>query len=45
MVIDVDDKVTAKKVSYNQENIVNYELKSRDSRIRRNNKYSYNYFK
>lgn len=33
MIIDIDDKVTAKKVEYNQENITDYELKSRDSRI------------
>lgn len=33
MVIDIDDKITAKKLSYNQDNITDYELKSRDSRI------------
>lgn len=33
MVIDIDDKITAKKVPYNQENITQYELNSRDSRI------------
>ena len=33
MVIDIDDKVTAKKLSYNQDNLTDYELKSRDSRI------------
>lgn len=33
MVIDIDDKVTAKKLPYNQDNITDYELKSRDSRI------------
>lgn len=33
MVIDVDDKVTAKKLPYNQDNLTDYELKSRDSRI------------
>ena len=33
MVIDIDDKITAKKVPYNQENIIQYELNSRDSRI------------
>lgn len=33
MVIDVDDKVTAKKVPYNKENLIEYELNSRDSRI------------
>ena len=33
MVIDIDDKITAKKLPYNQDNITDYELKSRDSRI------------
>lgn len=33
MVIDIDDKVTAKKLPYNQDNLTDYELKSRDSRI------------
>lgn len=33
IVVSVDDKATAKKVEYNIENIVDYELRSRDSRI------------
>ena len=40
MIIDIDDKITAKKLEYNMENIIDYELNSRDTRIRRNNKYS-----
>lgn len=33
MTIDVDDKITAKKLEYNMENIIDYELNSRDTRI------------
>ena len=33
MIIDVDDKITAKKLKYNMENIIDYELNSRDTRI------------
>ena len=33
MIIDVDDKITAKKLEYNMENIIDYELNSRDTRI------------
>lgn len=45
MVIDVDDKITAKKLPYNMDNIIEYELNSRDTRIRRDNKHSNKYFK
>lgn len=31
--MSVDDKATAQKKEYNVENIIDYELKSRDSRI------------
>lgn len=33
MIIDIDDKITAKKLKYNMENIIDYELNSRDTRI------------
>lgn len=33
IVVDIDDKVTIQKVEYNKENIVKYELNSRDERI------------
>lgn len=33
MIIDVEDKVTAKKLAYTKENITEYELNSRDNRI------------
>ena len=33
MIIDVDDKITAKKLKYNMENLIDYELNSRDTRI------------
>ena len=33
MIIDIDDKITAKKLEYNMENLIDYELNSRDTRI------------
>lgn len=33
MIIDVDDKITARKLEYNMENLIDYELNSRDTRI------------
>lgn len=33
VVVDVEDKATVEPVEYNKENIINYECKSRDSRI------------
>lgn len=33
IIIDIEDKVTAKEKKYTQENIIEYELNSRDSRI------------
>jgi hypothetical protein len=33
MIIDIEDKATAKKKPYTQDNIIDYEMSSRDNRI------------